>query len=253
MDDAVTNENRVTLDNHITENNKNSLIKKIDEMLSKNQNDWLKTTFIELLYKDQNNLWLYNNKYKIYDYDTYPSFEDLKTKIETFEIKDKINFLADLKNKNAAVNQYLIDLYSEYFKKEIDDYFWKVYHSTKNSKAENRTEFKDKFIEIIRDTISENFLNVIKNSVSYTPEGGSRTSVNRSDPDYYYLVGLFSPQDWLSFIPMDKHKETPYFDIRNWLENLNSKNCGLLDFTKVFGIDYFDRYRENKKSSLDEE
>lgn len=243
------------LNDSLTENNKESLFGKIDVILEKDpDNSWLVSVYINLIYKDKKYLWLYSKKNFLNKFSAYSSYDDLKTKIESLETKDKIIFLTELDVKNDAVNEYLISLFTEYFKGNIDDLFWLVYHSLKENDLNILEKFKQEFILITRETISKNYLEIFKSAVSIIPEGkkgGSR--VNHTDPSYYYLVGLFSSQDWLSLIPEDKNDEFPYSDIKNWLNNLDSDHCGELNYTHVFGRDYFDRFSTLVESKLEEE
>jgi hypothetical protein len=253
LNEVISNEDKDLLYNSITENNKDNLFRKINEILESNSpNDWLQVLFIELIYKERKYLWLYGKKYNINNYTSYVSFDDLKTKIKNLPLKDKIIFLTELDDKNDDVNQYLISLFTEYFDGKVDDLFWLVYHSL-NDTIQLNIKFKNKFLKAVKSTISHYFLDVVKVAISLFKDGKGGSRYNHSDPANYYLVGLFTPQDWLSLIPEDKHEESPYSDIKNWLENLDANDCGEFDFTKVFGKGYFDRFRDIKESSLEEE
>jgi hypothetical protein len=250
----IGEENKVLLYDNLTDKNRNSLYDKIDEILKNSSNkDWLLNLFIELLFKDRKYIWLYGKKYYLNKYSSYSSIEDIKLRIAELHLKDKIVFLTELEDIDEEGEEYLINVFSEYFTGTIDDYYWLVYHSLKDKDQAIKEKLKQNFIEITRDSISRNYIEIFKSAVSISSEGGSRNIINHTDPSYYYLVGLFSSQDWLSLIPEDKNDEFPYSDIKNWLENLDVNNCGEFDFTKVFGRGYFDRFSAFDESKLEEE
>jgi hypothetical protein len=252
--EVISNKDKELLYGKITENNKDSLFKKINEILeSDSANDWLLILFIELIYKERKYLWLYNKKYNINNYKSYLTIEDLRSKIANLSLKDKIVFLTDLENKDDKVTHYLIDLFSDYFERKIDDLFWLVYHSLNDAKHQLTNSPINRYFNIVKSTISENFMDVVKVAISLFKDGKGGQRINHSDPANYYLIGLFSKQDWINLIPNDKNDVPPYSDIRYWLDNLDSNSCRLLNYTQVFGKGYFDRDRGNKEPNLEEE
>lgn len=253
----IETKNKELLYINLTENNKYSLYTKIDKELNSNKlNSWLLELFIELIYKDRKYLWLYNNKYKIDDFMFYTSLDDLKTKIENLELRDKIVFVSNLENKTDDVYLYIVEIYNEYFQEKIDDLFWVVYHSLNEDKSKLEESLKTRFFEVTKNAISEDFLNIFQSAaVSFSPEGESRTAVNHQDPSLYYFVGLFSAKNWLELLPKEKEIEPAYQQIKLWLESLTENSSAELNYTEVFGVNYFDRHRRtfNESTTLGEE
>jgi len=163
---------------------------------TKESKDFCVKWLLKILFEEVQDKVFYSYRYYINHFSNFSGIDDLKQKINALNLKQKINFIYNLKETTLEILDELLIIVQTYINKEniIDQYYWtSIYvvemHSWQNVEAKN--EYKIKFIDLGKHMIQESYLKSIQQYVSFARPGENRSVLRKANSIIaYYLIGF---------------------------------------------------------------